>query len=75
MSLARTLANEGTDVSAYAYVPPKPNSLFHAKVVVGRVGFLGSANLTASGLGEPAETRIPRRRSILARAFAPVVRP
>lgn len=59
MLLARTLDAQGADVNAYAYVPPKKNSLFHAKVVAGRVGYLGSANLTASGLGEHVELGMP----------------
>ena len=59
LALGCTLATRGADVSAYAYVPPKKNSLFHAKVVAGRVGYLGSANLTASGLGEHVELGMP----------------
>lgn len=59
IALARTLTAQGADASIYAYVPPKPNSLFHAKVVAGRVGYLGSANLTAGGLGEHVELGMP----------------
>lgn len=59
ISLARTLVAHGSDATVYAYVPPKPNSLFHAKVVAGRIGYLGSANLTASGLGEHVELGMP----------------
>lgn len=59
LSLGRRLVREGVDVTAYAYAPPKKSSLFHAKVVAGRVGYLGSANLTASGLGEHVELGMP----------------
>ena len=59
VSLARELVAQGADATVYAYVPPKPNSLFHAKVVAGRTGYLGSANLTASGLGEHVELGMP----------------
>jgi hypothetical protein len=59
MSLGRQLAAAGADVNVYSYVPPKKNSLFHAKVVAGRIGYLGSANLTASGLGEHVELGMP----------------
>lgn len=59
LSLARELEAKGADVSVYTYVPPKKHSLFHAKVVAGRIGYLGSANLTASGLGEHVELGMP----------------
>lgn len=59
LALGRAIAAEGGEVTAYAYIPPKQNSLFHAKVVAGRIGYLGSANLTASGLGEHVELGVP----------------
>lgn len=59
ISLGRALAAADADVSVYSYIPPQKNSLFHAKVVAGRVGYLGSANLTASGLGEHVELGVP----------------
>lgn len=59
LSLGRALRAKGADVAVYAYVPPRRNSLFHAKVVAGRLGYLGSANLTASGLGEHVELGMP----------------
>ena len=46
-------------VTALRYVPPKPFSQFHGKLVCGRVGYLGSANITASGLGEHVEAGMP----------------
>lgn len=59
LSLGRELVAEGANVAVYSYVPPAKNSLFHAKVVAGRIGYLGSANLTASGLGGHVELGMP----------------
>ncbi|HXH33025.1 MAG TPA: hypothetical protein VNJ54_01280 [Plantibacter sp.] len=57
--LGRRLLSSGVEVSIFTYLPPKKSSLFHAKVVAGRVGYLGSANLTASGLGGHVELGMP----------------
>lgn len=58
--LARRLSAAGArEVTALRYVPPKPFSQFHGKLVCGRVGYLGSANLTGSGLGEHVEAGMP----------------
>jgi hypothetical protein len=46
-------------VTALQYVPPRAYSLFHGKLVCGRIGYLGSANLTGSGLGEHVEVGTP----------------
>ncbi len=54
----RLRAAGATDVTALRYAPPKPYSLFHGKLVCGQLGYLGSANLTASGLGEHVEAGI-----------------
>lgn len=60
LRLAYRLRTAGArEVTALRYVPPKPYSLFHGKLVCGRVGYLGSANLTGSGLGEHVEAGIP----------------
>ena len=59
LALGSTLADFGCSVEVLTFVPPKHNSLFHAKIVAGRVGYLGSANLTASGLGEHVEVGVP----------------
>lgn len=58
-ALGHTLQAAGLEVSVYTYLPPNENSLFHAKLVAGRTGYLGSANLTASGLGEHVEVGLP----------------
>ena len=62
LRLADRLRAEGsTDVRALRFVPPatKAFGLFHGKLVCGQVGYLGSANLTGSGLGEHVEAGIP----------------
>lgn len=58
---ARLRAEGANEVRALRYVPPaaKAYGLFHGKLVCGQVGYLGSANLTGSGLGEHVEAGIP----------------
>lgn len=58
---ARLRAEGASDVRALRYAPPpaKGYGLFHGKLVCGQVGYLGSANLTGSGLGEHVEAGIP----------------
>jgi hypothetical protein len=58
--LAARLRDAGAhQVTALQFVPPKDHSLFHGKLVCGRIGYLGSANLTGAGLGEHVEVGIP----------------
>jgi hypothetical protein len=60
LALAKRLHDAGgSEVRALRYQSPHPYSLFHGKLVCGRRGYLGSANLTASGLGEHLEAGIP----------------
>lgn len=59
LRLAARLQAEGATVHALQFVPPNPTSIFHAKVVAGSVGYLGSANLTTSGLGLHVEAGLP----------------
>jgi hypothetical protein len=59
LGLASRLQANGAEVRALKFVPPKPNSIFHAKIVAGTRGYLGSANLTAAGLGEHVEAGLP----------------
>jgi hypothetical protein len=60
LRLADRLRSAGTSqITALRYVPPQPGSLFHGKLVCGRVGYLGSANLTRSGLAEHVEAGMP----------------
>ncbi len=57
--LATRLKEEGATVRALQFAPPRPMSIFHAKVVAGAVGYLGSANLTTAGLGLHVEAGLP----------------
>jgi hypothetical protein len=59
LRLGARLKAKGAAVHALQFVPPKPTSIFHAKVVAGAVGYLGSANLTSSGLGLHVEAGLP----------------
>lgn len=49
----------GGRVRVLTFLPPKPYSILHAKVVAGKHGYLGSANMTGSGLGEHVEAGLP----------------
>ena len=59
LRLAAKLEAEGATVRALEFVAPRPRSIFHAKIVAGTVGYLGSANLTTSGLGLHVEAGLP----------------
>lgn len=59
MAFARELRDEGFAVRALSYQPPEDGSLFHAKVVCGRTGYLGSGNLTMAGLERHVEIGVP----------------
>jgi hypothetical protein len=59
LRFADALHSLGAEPSVLTYRPPRPGSLFHAKLVAGARGYLGSANLTASGLGEHVEAGMP----------------
>jgi len=59
LRFADALHSLGGQPNVLTYRPPRPGSLFHAKLVAGATGYLGSANLTASGLGEHVEAGMP----------------
>jgi len=61
LRLARRLKDAGGRVTAMRYIPPPGFgfSLCHGKLVCGRKGYLGSANLTDSGLGLHVEAGLP----------------
>ena len=59
LRLAARLRAEDVPVTVLRYQPPVRNSLFHAKFVCGAEGYLGSANLTGSGLGDHVEAGLP----------------
>jgi hypothetical protein len=70
LSLARRLRDAGaSQVTALQYLPPRKYSLFHGKLVCGRIGYLGSANLTGAGLGEHVEVGIPLDEVDVGRAW------
>ncbi len=56
---AAALEAAGGQVEVLRFEPPLPNSIFHAKLVCGRLGYLGSANLTGAGLGIHVEAGLP----------------
>ena len=41
------------------FIPPTPRSIFHAKLVWGDVGYLGSGNMTDHALGVHVEAGLP----------------
>lgn len=59
LRFGRRLADEGADVTCKEFIPPVPNAIFHAKVVCGSVGYLGSGNMTDSALGVHVEAGVP----------------
>jgi hypothetical protein len=59
LDLGRRLRDAGATVRALRFEPPGPYSIFHAKLVCGAEGYLGSANLTGAGLGEHVEAGLP----------------
>jgi phosphatidylserine/phosphatidylglycerophosphate/cardiolipin synthase-like enzyme len=70
MRLAARLRDAGVQhVTALQYLPPSDHSLFHGKLVCGRIGYLGSANLTGAGLGGHVEVGIPLDEVDVGRAW------
>lgn len=59
LRFGQELLRRGADVRVLTFLPPKHYSILHAKVVAGKHGYLGSANLTGSGLGEHVEAGLP----------------
>jgi hypothetical protein len=59
LRFADALCSLGAQPEVLTYNPPRPGSLFHAKLVTGATGYLGSANLTLGGLGEHVEAGMP----------------
>jgi hypothetical protein len=70
LRLAARLRDAGAgQVTVLQYLPPRDHSLFHGKLVCGRIGYLGSANLTGAGLGEHIEVGIPLDEVDVGRAW------
>ncbi len=59
LRLGRQLRDSGATVRVLRFEPPSPYSIFHAKLVCGAHGYLGSANLTGAGLGDHVEAGLP----------------
>ncbi|HTY96651.1 MAG TPA: hypothetical protein VMB91_06380, partial [Solirubrobacteraceae bacterium] len=55
----RRLAEDGARVRCLEFVPPVLGAIFHAKIVCGSTGYLGSGNLTDAGLGTHVEAGVP----------------
>lgn len=59
LRLGHRLADEGAQVTCLEFVPPSPRAIFHAKVVCGDTGYLGSGNMTDAALGMHVEAGLP----------------
>ncbi|HTP28164.1 MAG TPA: hypothetical protein VMK12_21230 [Anaeromyxobacteraceae bacterium] len=55
----RDLREDGAGVRVLTFLPPRATSLFHAKLVCGETGYLGSGNVTAAGLESHVEVGMP----------------
>ena len=51
--------DEGGARCCLEFIPPVPGAIFHAKVVCGAIGYLGSGNMTDSALGTHVEAGVP----------------
>lgn len=59
MAFARELHDTGARVRAFAFNPPRERSLFHAKIVAGKRGYLGTGNLSIGGFEDNVEVGLP----------------
>lgn len=59
LDFARELQKAGARVEALAFEPPREKSLFHAKVVAGKRGYLGTGNLSIGGFEDNVEVGLP----------------
>jgi hypothetical protein len=59
MAFARELWGATPNVEVFTFVPPRDNSLFHAKIVAGRRGYLGTGNLSIGGFEGNVEVGLP----------------
>jgi hypothetical protein len=59
VSFGRELYSEGGSVSVFSFRPPREKSLFHAKIVAGRRGYLGTGNLSIGGFEDNVEVGLP----------------
>lgn len=59
LRFGRRLADGGARVTCLEFIPPVPHAIFHAKLVCGEVGYLGSGNMTDAALGTHVEAGVP----------------
>jgi hypothetical protein len=59
LRFGRRLADGGAKVRCLEFVPPVPGAIFHAKIVCGSIGYLGSGNMTDAALGIHVEAGVP----------------
>ena len=59
LRFGRRLAGDGANVTCLEFIPPVPGAIFHAKVVCGGIGYLGSGNMTDAALGMHVEAGVP----------------
>lgn len=59
LRFGRRLQEHGARVTCLEFIPPVPRASFHAKLVCGSVGYLGSGNMTDSALGTHVEAGVP----------------
>jgi hypothetical protein len=56
---ARELREAGARVRVLDFNPPREKSLFHAKIVAGKRGYLGTGNLSIGGFEDNIEVGLP----------------
>lgn len=56
---ARELRDAGARVQVLEFNPPREKSLFHAKIVAGKRGYLGTGNLSIGGFENNVELGLP----------------
>jgi hypothetical protein len=59
ITFARELRSVGARVEVLTFDPPREKSLFHAKIVAGKRGYLGTGNLSIGGFEDNVEVGLP----------------
>jgi hypothetical protein len=59
LTFARELRQAGARVEVLTFDPPRKTSLFHAKIVAGKRGYLGTGNLSIGGFEDNVEVGLP----------------
>ncbi len=68
-SFARELRAAGGRVRVLEFNPPRAKSLFHAKIVAGKRGYLGTGNLSIGGFEDNVELGLPLDETDVERAW------